>query len=168
MRKPSAVDIARWAEDRTQRQSSQAIMSRAEQWQIVSAAKRSGMTLEKLAAEFGRTEVEVGRVLADWADTTEPARHLLKARAMELADRMMTAADPSVALEVLQCLRVVESPKNSEGSGLVVQIGCSAANIKFGHMLNGEAVTVSEAERLRLPHATPCLDYSAAKDTDPV
>jgi hypothetical protein len=50
---------------------------------------------------------------------------VLKARALELADRMMTDADPSVALDILERLRVVESVKDP-GLAFTVQIGISA------------------------------------------
>jgi hypothetical protein len=53
--------------------------------------------------------VEVGRVFLDWTDTTEAAKHLLKARALELTERVMTDADPGIALEILERLSVVES-----------------------------------------------------------
>ena len=120
----TATDIARWAEARAGESSA---ISRAEQWQIVTASKRAGMTLDKLATEFGRSELEVGRVLAEWTDTTGAAKHLLKARALELADRMMTDADPSIALEILERLKVVDPPvKGGLGEPYTVQIGISA------------------------------------------
>ena len=119
----TAAEIARWAEARS---GAPAAIARAEQWQIVTASKRSGMTLPRLAAEFGRSEVEVGRVLADWTDTTDAAKHLLKARALELADRMMTDADPGIALEILERLRVVDAVKTS-GPVFTVQIGIDAS-----------------------------------------
>jgi hypothetical protein len=53
--------------------------------------------------------VEVGRVFLDWTDTTEAAKPLLKARALELTERVMTDADPGIALEILERLSVVES-----------------------------------------------------------
>ena len=121
---PTAGDIARWAETRAAGGAREAaVLSRAEQYQIVAASKRSGMTLEKLAIEFGRSEVEVGRVLVEWTDTTQAAKHLLKARALELTDRMMSDADPAVALEILERLQVVDSSKGGGGAPIVVQIG---------------------------------------------
>ncbi len=116
----TAAEIARWAETRS---GASAAIARAEQWQIVTASKRSGMTLPRPAAEFGRSELEVGRVLADWTDTTEAAKHLLKARALELADRMMTEADPGIALEILERLQVVKA----SGPVFTVQIGIDAS-----------------------------------------
>ena len=88
------------------------------------------MTLDKLAAEFRRSELEVGRVLAAWTDTTGAAKHLLKARALELADRMMTDADPSIALEILERIKVVDPPvKGGLGEPYTVQIGISADRV---------------------------------------
>lgn len=127
---PTALEIASWAEARAARANGTSPLSRAEQYQIVQASKRAGMTLEKLAREFGRSDVEVGRVLADWTDTTGAAKELLKARALELADRMMTEADPGVALEVLERLRVVESTKSS-GPAFTVQIGIDASEARL-------------------------------------
>jgi hypothetical protein len=129
--KPSAVDIARWAEDRARRESPESGLSRAEEWQIVTAAKRNGMTVGKLAVEFNRSESEIQRVLAAWSDTTEAARHLLRARAMELADRMMTDADPSVALDILERLTVVPPAKAAANPGLVIQIGIREEDVQF-------------------------------------
>ncbi len=117
-----AQAIARWAETRAGGSGASSPLSRAEQYQLVTASKRSGMTLDKLASEFGRSESEVGRVLVEWTDTTQAAKQLMKARAMEIADRMMTDADPAVALDILERLRVVESAKAS-APGLTVQIG---------------------------------------------
>ena len=130
----TAAEIARWAEARS---GASAAIARAEQWQIVTASKRSGMTLPRLAAEFGRSEVEVGRVLTEWTDTTDAAKHLLKARALELADRMMTEADPGIALEILERLSVVDAPSKSAG-GITIQVGGDGSHVNIA-LLNQDA-----------------------------
>jgi hypothetical protein len=142
----SAEAIAQWAENRARRPQSDTGISRDEQWQIVQASRCANMTLDRLAAEFGRTELEVARVLAAWTDSREAARQLLKARALELADRMMTDADPGVALEILERLQVVEMPQATPG--LVIQIGNGSVNVNIGQLQDPSA------------HALPAIDGS--------
>jgi hypothetical protein len=126
-----AAAIARWAEERSGKPGTSGLTT-AEEYQIVAASERAGagMTVTKLAAEFGRSEVEIGRVLAKWADTRPAAKRLLNAQALQLTERMIGDADPSVALEILERLQVVESRKGG-ADGFTVNIGIADSAVSL-------------------------------------
>jgi hypothetical protein len=116
-----AAAIARWAESRSPSEGSKA-MSRIEKSQIVLASKRTGMTTDALAKEFGRTEAEIAEVLRTWVDSRDVAKHLLTVQAAELTDRMIADADPGIALDILERVDVVRPKKGGDDSGKVTVI----------------------------------------------
>lgn len=119
----SAVDIARWAETRAAAASdTPRPLSAVEKSQIVIASKREGMTIPRLASAFARSDEEIVAVLDGWVDTRPVAKHLIHVQAAELANRMMTEADPAVALDILERVDVVRPKKGGGESGRVTLI----------------------------------------------
>lgn len=119
----SAVDIARWAEARAATASdAPRPLSAVEKSQIALASRREGMTLPRLASAFARSEEEVATVLGSWVDTRAVAKHLIHVHAAELTNRMLTEADPVVALDILERVEVVRPKKGAADSGNVTLI----------------------------------------------
>jgi hypothetical protein len=123
MNKPTAVDIAAWAETRAVAASDRPKpLSAVEKSHIVVASRREGMTLPRLASEFARSEEEIAAVLRGWTDSRDAAKHLLTVEAANLANRMIAEADPAVALDVLERIDVVRPKKGGDGNGRVTVV----------------------------------------------